>query len=210
MKSAALAVAVVLAFSLYVPLQAQTVLLDNDYVRVTKDQAPCASASAPGCGVRVIVALGQVHLGSGSSHRMLERGDFAVFRAGQSHAEPEGDTFFEVAFKQNRPPVQSPDEIIPPEKNTIKYEGDDFFIFEENLGVGDTRARHSHSQRVVIQLNRTRLHYWVDGQPEYDRDIVPDGAAFNGPVVHTVKNVGELPLRGVVIEYRPERRPRGD
>ena len=86
------------------------------------------------------------------------------------------------------------------------HDGERFFVFEERLAVGDTRARHSHSQRVVIQLNRTRLQQWPDGQPEIIRDIVPEIAKFNAPVIHTVKNVGELPLRGIVIEFQPERK----
>ena len=34
------------------------------------------------------------------------------------------------------------------------------------------------------------------------RDIEPDRVAFNQPVIHTVKNVGDLPLRGIVIELK--------
>jgi hypothetical protein len=34
---------------------------------------------------------------------------------------------------------------------------------------------------------------------------VPDRATFNPPVIHLVKNVGEAPLRGIIIEFKPER-----
>jgi hypothetical protein len=51
-------------------------------------------------------------------------------------------------------------------------------------------------------LNRTRLQQRPDGEPEILRDIVPDGAAFNTPVIHVVKNVGPLPLRGIVVEFK--------
>jgi hypothetical protein len=64
----------------------------------------------------------------------------------------------------------------------------------------------THSQRVVIQLNKTRLQQWPDGEAEVQRDIVPDGVTFNPPVIHVVKNVSDLPLRGIVIELEPERR----
>jgi hypothetical protein len=30
-----------------------------------------------------------------------------------------------------------------------------------------------------------------------------DQAAFNQPVIHVVKNVGDKPLRGIVIELKP-------
>ena len=186
-------------------LQANTVALENDYVRVTRDAAPCASAATAGCGDRVIVALSDVELRVGHASRTLTRGDIAVFTHGESYELPAGGSFFEVAFKANHPPVESPDELIPPAKNAMLHDGERFLVFEERLAVGDTRSRHSHSQRVVIQLNRTRLQQWPDGQPEIIRDIVPEIAKFNAPVIHTVKNVGELPLRGIVIEFKPER-----
>ena len=186
-------------------IQTHTIALENDYARVTRDAAPCASATAPGCGDRVIVALGDIELRSGKSIRKMTRGDIAVFKPGESYDPPTGGPFFEVAFKANHPPVESPPEIIPPEKNAMRYEGERFFIFEEKLAVGDTRQRHSHSQRVVIQLNRTRLQQWPEGEPEIVREITPDRAAFNPPVIHTVKNVGDAPLRGIVIEFKPER-----
>ena len=187
-------------------IQAPTTVLENDYVRVTRDATPCAVAGSPGCGDRVIVALGQIELRSGTTLRTLIRGDIAVFKPGESYTLPTGGPFFEVNIKPNHPPVQSPPEIIPPEKNAIRYDGERFFVFEERLAVGDTRARHSHSHRVVMQLSRTRLQQWPDGQPEIFVDIVPDRAAFNPPVIHTAKNVGDAPLRGIVIEFKPERR----
>lgn len=186
-------------------LQAPAPALENDYVRVMRDAAPCASSKAPGCGARVIVALGEIELKFGKSGRKMTRGDIAVFKPDASYEPPTGGSYFEVNIKPNHPAVQSPSEIIPPEKNAIRYDGERFFVFEEKLAVGDTRARHSHSQRVVMQLNRTRLQQWPDGQPEIFVDIVPDRAAFNAPVIHTAKNVGDAPLRGIVIEFKPER-----
>lgn len=187
-------------------LQAPAPAFENEYVRVMRDAVMCASSEPAGCGDRIIVALAEIELRSGKSRRKMKRGDIAVFRHGESYKTPSGGSYFEVNIKPNHPPVQSPPEIIPPEKNAIRYDGDRFFVFEERLAVGDTRARHSHSQRVVMQLNRTRLQQWPDGQPEIFVDIVPDRAAFNPPVIHTAKNVGAAPLRGIVIEFKPERR----
>jgi quercetin dioxygenase-like cupin family protein len=187
-------------------LQSNAVALENEYVRVTRDAAPCASATSPGCGDRVIVALGEVELRSGGSRRKMARGDIAVFKPEESYESPTGGPFFEVAFKANHPPVESPQEIIPPEKNAIRYDGERFFIFEERLAPGDTRPKHSHSQRVVMQLNRTRLQQWPEGAQEIFVETTPDRAAFNPPVIHTVKNVGDAPLRGIVIEFKPEQR----
>src|SRR5262249_36927069 len=175
-------------------LQSNAVALENEYVRVTRDAAPCASATSPGCGDRVIVALGEVELRSGGSRRKMARGDIAVFKLGESYESPTGGPFFEVAFKANHPPVESPHEIIPPEKNAIRYDGERFFIFEERLAPGDTRPRHSHSQRVVMQLNQTRLQQWPEGAPEIFVETMPDRAAFKPPGVHTGKKVGDAPL----------------
>jgi len=185
-------------------LQLSPVALDNEYVRVTRDAAPCRSAFVPACGDRVIVALGDIELRSGRSGRTMTRGDIAVFVPGESYAPPIGGAFFEVSIKPHHPPVQSPRELIPPDKNAMRYDGGRFFIFEEKLDPGDTRPRHSHSQRVVMQLNRTRLQQWPDGEPAVFVETVPDRATFNPPVIHVVRNVGDAPLRGIVIEFKPE------
>ncbi len=183
------------------PAFAGEIVLENDYVRVTRDAAPCASATTPDCGDRVIVALGDLELASDGARRTMARGDIAVFGLGQSYELPDGGSFFEVAIKGTHPPVQSPGEIIPPEKNAIRYEGKDFFVFEEKLPPGDTRARHSHSQRVVIQLNRARLQQWPDGEPPKIVETIPDRPTFSPSVIHAVKNIGDTPLRGIVIEF---------
>jgi quercetin dioxygenase-like cupin family protein len=194
----------VIELLLAVVLTADQIALDNEYVRVTRDVAPCASASVPGCGERVVVALGEIELESGGTRRHMTRGDIAVFSMGESYEPPLTGPFFEIAIKPRHPPVQSPSEIIPAEKNLMRYEGEHFFVFEEMLAPGETRARHSHSQRVVMQLNRARLQQWRDGEPPIFVETVPDRATFNPPVIHVVKNVGDTPLRGIVIEFKPE------
>jgi hypothetical protein len=195
-----------LLLALFLPLAAMAseAALDNEYVRVTRDAAPCASASVPDCGDRVIVALGDIELPSGNSPRRMARGDIAVFKRGESYQLPTGGPFFEVAIKPKHPPVQSPKELIYPEKNAMRYDGAQFFVFEEKLAPGDTRARHSHSQRVVVQLNQTRLQQWPDGAAPLFVDMVPDRVIFAPPVIHVVKNVGDKPLLGIVIEFKPE------
>ena len=186
-------------------VQADAPALDNAYARVTRNAAPCASAKAPGCATdRIIVALANIDVNSVAGTRKLSRGNIAVFGPNDSYVAPVGGAYFEVVLKADRPRVLSPKEIIPPEKNSIVHDGQRFFVFEERLQPGDTRARHSHSQRVVVQLNATKLQQWPDGQPEVLRDMAVDQANFNEPVIHVVKNVGDKPLRGIVIEFKPE------
>jgi hypothetical protein len=165
------------------------VVLENEHVRVTRNAAPCAAGGA-GCGDRVLVTLGGG-----------DRGRVRVFRPAERYTPPAGD-YLEVTLKAGRPAVKSPAILIPPDKNDILYDGEDFFVFEEKLEPGDTRARHSHRERVVIVLNRTRLQQWPDGAPELFRDQVPDDVRFNPPVVHVVKTVGDQPLRNIVIELK--------
>jgi hypothetical protein len=109
-----------------------------------------------------------------------------------------------VAIKADHPPARQPGERIAPEKNAILYEADDFLVFEEKLEPGDTRACHSHGERLVIQLNRARLQQWPDGEPARFVETVPERPAFSPPVIHTVRNIGETPLRGIVIEFKAQ------
>lgn len=180
-------------------------VLDNDYVRVTRNGAVCASVQTAGCATdRIIVALSNVDVNSIHGTRRLVRGDVAVFGRAESFVQPVGGSYFEVVLKPDRPRVLSPKEHIPPEKNAILHDGDRFVVFEERLEPGDTRVRHTHSQRVVIQLSATTLQQWPEGAAEVRREMRVDQAAFNEPVIHVVKNVGDLPLRGIVIEFKPE------
>ena len=184
---------------------ARPVVLENEYVRVSKNVAPCAPAHQAGCGDRVVVALGTVDLVTPRGARKMTRGDIAVFGAPDTYTPPAGGDYLEVAFKPSHPPVKSPAVLISPEKNSLLYDGDRFFVFEEKLPPGETRARHSHSQRVVVVLNETRLEQWPEGGPAVFRNQVPDDVHFNEPVTHVVKTVGEKPLRNIVIEFKPER-----
>ena len=192
-------------FLLLLLLPATVLALENDYVRVTRNAATCPQADMPGCGDRVIVALDDVEVFVGYVKRKLSRGEIMVFKRDRAFPPPVGE-FFEVVIKPDHPPVLSPPEIIPPEKNAMLYEGEHFFVFEEKLAPGDTRARHSHSQRVVIQLNRTRLQQWPDGEPEKFVEVPIEQPGFSAPVIHVVKNVGDAPLLGIVVEFKPQKK----
>jgi hypothetical protein len=199
--------------------QAPAVVLDNQHVRVTRNESRCASPSQA-CRDRIIVALGDLQLttsvpttseengrqivgGVVSPDKKLRRGGISVVAPRESYyiAWAAGD-FLEVTIKPKRPPIKSPAVIIPPDKNSILHDADDFFVFEEKLDPGDTRARHSHRERVVVVINKTRLQQWPDGAPELFRDQIPDDVRFNPPVVHVVKTVGDQPLRNIVIEFK--------
>jgi len=177
--------------------------IDNGYVRVTRNEASCAVAGMQGCGSKVIVALESIEVEAGNALHRLARGGTVVLGPEDSYSIGKGREFFEVVIRPDHPPALAPAEIIAPEKNALRHDGDDFIVFEEKLEPGDTRARHSHSQRVVIQLNRTSLRQWPDGASELLLEVVPEKPSFSPPVVHKVTNVGELPLFGIIIEFKP-------
>jgi quercetin dioxygenase-like cupin family protein len=181
---------------------ADGIALDNAYVRVTQDAAPCASATAAGCEERVIVAMGDVAVASGNSQQTLKRGDVAVFKAGESYHPPTG-AYFEVAIKPGHPPIKGPPEVIPAAKNTNVFENERFFIYQERLAAGDTRARHSHAQRVEIRINQgPRLVQIVDGR---DTPLQPPEIVnWREPMIHVTTNVGDMPLWNFILEFKPQ------
>jgi len=192
-----------LAQTMQSPIPGPTAL-ENDYVLVSRDTAPCAAATPGRCEDRVILAMGEVVLNSGGASRSMKRGQIAVFNAGESYEPPSG-AYFEVAIKPNHPPVKSPPELISPPNNMMVFKGAKFFVYEEKLEPGDTRPRHSHSQRVEIRLNNgPMLHQWVDR----DGKIVESEPAivnWREPMIHTVKNIGDMALRNFILEFQPAR-----
>ena len=177
------------------------VALDNDYVHVARDTAPCADAATPGCEDRVIVAMGPTEVSSAKTHRHLRKGQVAVFAKSESYRVA-GAHYFEVAIKPNHPPVKSPAEIIAPAKNQLIYDGPRFIVYEEKLAPGDTRPRHSHSQRVEIRLNiGPLLDQWFDAPAP---PVLPSIVNFRQAGIHTTKNIGDMALRNLIVEFKPE------
>src|SRR5215218_7180891 len=121
---------VLLSFGIAAPALAQTVpgtvpgpiALENDYVLVSRNTAPCATAAPGRCEDRVVLAMGDIELRSAGNSRSMKRGQVAVFKTGESYDQPSG-TYFEVAIKPNHPPVKSPPELIPPPKNMMVFDG---------------------------------------------------------------------------------------
>ena len=178
--------------------------LENDYVRVNRGRTTCERPSAT-CVDRVVVALAAVTIVDPKGlTRSLQRGDVVVAGEGDAYRVQGGD-FAEVIFKPSHPPVRAPRERIAPEKNSLVFDGPRFIVFEEKLAPGDTRARHSHAQRVVIALNRTTLEQeqFYEAESRVVKPQVPNRIGFNEPVVHIVTNTGDQPLRNIVIEMKP-------
>jgi hypothetical protein len=178
--------------------------LENDYVRVSRNIAPCAIASEGICEDRVILAMGDLTLTSEGKKRPMKRAEIAVFSATQSYAIAVGSPFFEIAIKPKHPPIRAPAERIAAPANLAIHQGKTFFIYEEILPVGQTRPRHSHAQRVEIRLNSgpmLRQQVWRDGKMVETEPVIVN---WREPVIHVVHNIGDLPLRNFILEFIPQ------
>jgi hypothetical protein len=173
-------------------------LLENDFVRVFRNSAPCAGGSAS-CGDRIVLALGSIELGG----QKMERGDVKVFKMGERYSPPQNGEYLEVVIKPGHPKVAAPSAGTPPAPgNKVLHDGRDFTIFEEKMQPGELSSPHSHNQRLAIFLNRTQVQQWTDGKSE-TRELVPDLVTFRPAVVHTSKDVGAAPIRNILIEFKP-------
>jgi hypothetical protein len=173
-------------------------VLENEYVSVYKDSAPCATAGTS-CGDRVVVALGAVEING----RKMERGDVQVFRTGEREALPRGGDYLEVIIKPGHPRGIPPGAGAPPPPgNKVLYDASDYTVFAERMEVGEYSPPHSHNVRLAIFLNKTQVQQWTDGKSEI-RDLVPDVVMFRPAVVHASKDVGTVPISNLLIEFKP-------
>ena len=189
---------VILAALLFFQTLQASPLLENAFVRVYRNSAPCAGGAAS-CGDRVLVALGTLEL----SGQKMERGDVKVFKTGEPYSPPHSGDFLEVVIKPGHPKAVAPSAGTPPApENKVLYDGKEFTIFEEKMEPGEKSSRHSHNQRLAIFLNKTQVQQWTDGKSE-TRDLVPDVVTFRPVVVHVSKDVGNVPIRNILIEFKP-------
>jgi hypothetical protein len=175
-----------------------TPVVDNDFVRVFRNQAPCA-AGAASCGARVMVALGPIEVGG----QKMKRGEVKGFKAGERYTPPTTGEYLEVVIKPSHPKVMAPTAGTPAEPdNKILYDGKDFFVAAEIMQPGELSTQHSHNLRIAINLNKTQVEQWTDGKDE-TRELVPDTVAWRPAVVHISKDVGKIPISNLLIEFRP-------
>ena len=188
----------ILAALLFFQTLSTSPLLENDFVRVFRNSAPCA-AGAASCGDRIVVALGSIEV----SGQKMERGDVKIFKTGEKYSPPKSGEYLEVVIKPGHPKVMAPSAGAPPPPgNKVLYDGKEFTIFEEKMQPGEISSSHSHNQRVAIFLNRTQVQQWTDGKSE-TRELVPDLVIFRPAVVHISKDVGAVPIRNLLIEFKP-------
>ena len=178
--------------------------LENDYVRVMKNATVKTATDNALFGKRMIVALTPLKCKSTLGIKIVERGEIIVFNPEDSYSIQKGD-YFEVAFKRIHPEPKGPEVWLEPLKNKMVYEDDLFRVFEERLAPGDTRELHSHSQRVVVRLNKVQLtdpRFKPNGAPE-EGIQEPNTVKFAEPMVHVVKNLStDTSLFNIIIEFK--------
>jgi quercetin dioxygenase-like cupin family protein len=173
-------------------------VVENDFVRVFKDSAPCATGAAS-CGDRVVLSLSSIELNG----QKMGRGDVKVFKSGERYSPPKAGEFLEVAIKPTHPKVMPPEAGTPPPPgNKILYDEKDFTVFAESMQPGEYSAPHSHNLRLAIFLNDTQVEQWTNGKDE-TRELIPDTVIWRPAVVHASKDVGKVPIRNILIEFKP-------
>jgi hypothetical protein len=197
---------IILAALLFFQTLSTSPLLENDFVRVFRNSAPCA-AGAASCGDRIVVALGSIEV----SGQKMERGDVKIFKTGEKYAPPKSGEYLEVVIKPGHPKVAAlPAGTPPAPANKVLYDGKEFTIFEEKMEPGELSSGHSHNQRLAIFLNRTQVQQWTNywqrepsGESE-TRELIPDQVTFRPAVAHISKDVGIVPIRNILIEFKPQ------
>lgn len=181
-----------------------SIALENDFVRVMKNATVKTAVDAAIFGKRIVVALMELKYKSNAGIKTMQRGEIIVFNPEESYSIEKGD-YFEVAFKLTHPEPKGPEEWLEPLKNKIVYEDELFRVFEERLAPGDTRELHSHSQRIVVRLNKVQLtdpRFKPNGAPG-EGIQVPNTVKFAEPMVHVVKNLStDTPLFNIIIEFK--------
>jgi hypothetical protein len=189
---------IILAALFFLQTMQASPLIDNEFVQVFKNSAPCATA-ANSCGERVVVALAPIELNG----QKMERGDVKVFKPGERYTPPKAGNFLEVSIKPTHPKVMPPAAGTPAAPgNKILYDGKDFTVFAEKMQPGEYAAPHSHNLRLAIFLNDTMVQQWTDGKEE-TRELVPDVVMWRPAVVHASKDVGSVPISNLLIEFKP-------
>ena len=179
------------------PFVKDTSSFENDFFKISKNSASSKS------GTRVVVALSELKIKIDQATTKIDRGQIHVLKNDEIAKLSKGE-YFEVLVKSNHPKLTPPESWLEPQKNTILYDDDQIRVFEERLEPGDKRKLHSHAQRIVVRLNEVKMT-----DPRYEESKVP-GAGLQIPntakyaesVVHETKNLSQIPLFNIVIEYK--------
>jgi hypothetical protein len=120
-----------------------TPLLENDFVRVFRNRAPCAAGTAS-CGDRVVVALGSME-GSGQK---MERGDIKVFQTGEKYSPPTRLENTSKSLLSLGIPMRSPQVL-----SHLLHQVTRFCTMERNSPFLRRKCSQASSVRVTVTIN---------------------------------------------------------
>lgn len=173
-------------------------LVDNEFLAVWKNEAPCGTVPAR-CDGSVLLALSPVRLGDGA----MQRGAFQAFAAGTHYAAPAGGDFLAIELKKGRPAGPRPAEARPAPSIAPLQDDPTFFVYIEALAPGETRARHSHGARLLVVLDGAEVAMLdASGAAGPVVKMASDQVTFSPPTVHETKNVGTTSLRNWALEIK--------
>ena len=174
--------------------------LENAFFKVKQN---VVEQSISETDTRVIVALSNVKLKSSKGNAKFSRGEIEVIKPTET-IKISGGEYFIITVKKNHPALTAPEKWLEPTKNKILYEDEQFRVFQEDLAAGDTRDLHSHAQRITVRLNDVHLT-----DPRFPENKLPGAGIqeantfkYAEPVVHVVKNLSNIPLFNIVIEFK--------
>jgi len=128
-----------------------------------------------------------------------------VFKAGESYRPPTGGAFFEVVIspitrRSNRPPRSSR------RRRTRSCTRRTFFHLR-----GAARARDTASATATASASRsasTRAAAPTNHRRQDAPQEPPSVVNFREPIIHSVTNVGDMPLWNFILEFKPAGRTR--
>ncbi len=180
-----------------------TANFNNEYVIVYKNRSLLNNNTDHQIEKRIIVALSDVLTVTNGKNIQLKRGSILVFKESETYHILSGE-YFEIGVKKSHPKPEPPKIWYEPTQNNIVYDDNDFRVFEERLAPHHDRDLHSHLQRLVVRLNTVHLtdpRYYPNGQ-EGKGIQESNTIKFAEPIEHVVRNLSDIPLFNIVIEFK--------
>jgi quercetin dioxygenase-like cupin family protein len=190
-----------------------TVVLDEPYVSVTRfELEPGQAQSAHEGPDRVIYALNEYTLewAEGDAEpveKSWAAGDVHWHTAGPHAARNVGDDVARyLVVARTAEPLPAVEGAAVPDVaagglGTLLFENDGVKVVEVSLEPGQATPSHPGGHRVIYSLGDYTIR-WTEGDAEpKDATWAAGEAHWHGPAEHSVENVGETPVRYLVITF---------
>ncbi|MEX0733573.1 MAG: cupin domain-containing protein [Steroidobacteraceae bacterium] len=91
---------------------------------------------------------------------------------------------------------------VDPDNNKLLFENDRVRVYEVKSPPGNTLAMHSHPAHVVYFMGPGKAKFTTADGKVTEAEVKAGEALWSDPVTHSVENIGNTPLRGVVVELK--------